>query len=197
MTNDLEQAPRMAEAEIWPSYVSPFISSGFTVEAHNPESGDAWFTTSKPLHLDDLKTLTQKVEQAVLAKRDEELQAQRRANIDSVAWVNAAREEIEQLQARVAMQADLLFQLEYREHGYCIRYPSQEAVEQLLNARQADVDASMAKKKAEIEKGVLEEAALIFEGSTPFNWCAADGYANGQSVAAELRLLAGERGGVR
>ena len=64
--------------------------------------------------------------------------------------------EIEQLQAELAMQAEALNQLEYREHGYCIRYPSQEDTKQALNATQPTVDKFMAKKKAEWEKSVLE-----------------------------------------
>ena len=38
----------------------------------------------------------------------------------------------------------------------------------------------------------LEEAADRFEGTLPFNWVCADGYANGFDVGGELRFMAQE-----
>ena len=38
----------------------------------------------------------------------------------------------------------------------------------------------------------LEIAAQRFDGTLPFNWCAADGYSNGFEIASELRLMAEE-----
>lgn len=43
----------------------------------------------------------------------------------------------------------------------------------------------------------LKEAAKRFEGSLPFNWVCADGYANGFDVAGELRFMAQESSNVK
>ena len=61
---------------------------------------------------------------------------------------------VESLQAKLAMQAEAL----KRISGNNLQSNPCAVAEQTLNATQADVDAFMAKKKAEWEKGVLEEA---------------------------------------
>ncbi len=42
------------------------------------------------------------------------------------------------------------------------------------------------------QEQVLKRAADIFEGTRAFNFVAADGYANGSDIAAELRYMASE-----
>lgn len=125
------------------------------------------------------------VSQAILAKHQSELD-----NKCIELHEETMMEMVSNLKAQLAMQADELTAANGDSKlwdGHAGRYCKS------LNATAEDV----AKYKAEIEASVLEEAALIFEGATPFNWCASDGYPNGLEVATELRLLASERGGVR
>lgn len=68
----------------------------------------------------------------------------------------ATKEVNEQLNAKLAMQAEAISNADVRAGMIRIR--------DALNATQADVDAWNAKKKAEIEKDVLEKAAKEFDG---------------------------------
>ena len=43
------------------------------------------------------------------------------------------------------------------------------------------------------QKHSLEDAANKFDGTTGYNWVAADGYANAYDIASELRYMANER----
>ncbi len=92
-------------------------------------------------------------EQAVLAKRDEEWRKQ---------IAETSNTEIESLKAKLAMQAALLDDIQDYVSG--ARVPLHPVLQDRLNnfnATQADVDNWLAKKKAEWEKGVLEEASEV------------------------------------
>ena len=45
---------------------------------------------------------------------------------------------------------------------------------------------------ASAKKDALEDAANKFDGTTAYNWTAADGYANAFDIASELRYMATE-----
>ena len=43
-----------------------------------------------------------------------------------------------------------------------------------------------------VRRSALEDAANKFDGTTAYNWTAADGYANAFDIASELRYMATE-----
>lgn len=99
-------------------------------------------------------------EQAVLEKQSAEIELLKgqvkweREEADRVTDIASRRaEEIESLQAKLAMQAEAL-QLAYQKKYHAIRY---EQIETALNATRADVDNWMQGKKAEWERAVLEK----------------------------------------
>lgn len=75
--------------------------------------------------------------------------------------VNKQRREIESLQAKLAMQAEIIKNVNDFFIGAMISLPKalSRNLEMCDSYTQADVDAFMQGKKAEIEKGVLAEAA--------------------------------------
>ena len=156
MTNDLERVTRFAKD----------VDARITIL---PRSGNPIFefTVSELLAF----------EQAVLAKRDEnyltlqeEVEALNGAlilsankvkklegdigvhkfcEVQAVQLSKAHREEIESIQAKLAMQAEAITNADVRSGMIRVR--------EALNATQADVDAFMAKKKAEWEKSVVDK----------------------------------------
>ncbi len=48
-----------------------------------------------------------------------------------------------------------------------------------------------------VRSAALEDAANKFDGTTPYNWTAADGYANAFDISAELRYMAAEVSNVK
>jgi hypothetical protein len=55
-------------------------------------------------------------------------------------------------------------------------------------ARIAELELAL----AEASKDALEDAANKFDGTTAYNWTAADGYSNAFDIASELRYMAME-----
>ena len=117
--------------------------------------------------------------------------------------VKAKIQEIESLQAKLAMQAEALdaiandsdhpiYTREGRSSGMSMEAIYEELATTALNATQADVDAFMQGKKMEWEKGVLEEAADYFYRHTDYAPAEGETFERPELI---LKRMAKERGG--
>lgn len=107
--------------------------------------------------------------------------------------VEQMEEEIERLNALVAMQSETLEKIACigngdrhgNSIGNCIAIDA-------LSATAETVSAWKSNRDNEIRAKELEEAAGKFDGSIGYNWTAADGYTNAFEIASELNFMASE-----
>lgn len=127
-------------------------------------------------------------EQSVLAKRDDDL------NRLNTIWI----ERYEQLQAKLAQQTEKLKLLALYVAANGDDWVKKEATE-TLNATQADVDNWMQGKKAEWEKGVLEEVVVLCKRTS--DWISDCNVSLPEDasdhIADKVTTMIKERGGVR
>ena len=83
---------------------------------------------------------------------------------------------------------------------YCTNDAAKWAIERIAELEEARKEYAMLKDQfdklnklyATSKKDSLEDAANKFDGTTGYNWTAADGYTNAFDIACELRYMATE-----
>jgi len=77
-----------------------------------------------------------------------------------------------------------------------MRESSKERLKEILSLHAAGlcewIDAQISAAVAAARRDAIEDAANKFDGTTAYNWTAADGYANAFDIASELRYMATE-----